>query len=36
MWFIIGIITGLILAELVLSQWLMKDEDNDEFDPDEF
>lgn len=30
MWFTIGIITGLVLAELVASQWLLKDEDDDE------
>ena len=30
MWFIIGITTGLVLAELLLSQWLLRDEDNDE------
>ena len=32
MWFIIGIITGLVLGELVLSQFLMNDEDKDEED----
>ena len=34
MWFTIGIITGLVLAELVASQWIFKDEDNDEENDD--
>lgn len=35
MWFTIGIITGLVLAELVASQFLLRDEDNDEEDNDD-
>ena len=35
MWFTIGIITGLVLAELVASQWILRDEDNDEEDTDD-
>lgn len=30
MWFTIGIITGLVLAEFLASRWLLRDEDNDE------
>lgn len=35
MWFTIGIITGLVLAELVASQFLLRDEDNDKEDTDD-
>jgi hypothetical protein len=30
MWFTIGIITGLVLAEFVASQFILRDEDNDD------
>lgn len=35
MWFTIGIITGLVLAELVVSQFILRDEDNDEDNDDD-
>lgn len=35
MWFTIVIITGLVIAELVASQWILRDEDNDEEDTDD-